>query len=97
MLCLSVMHRRLSVFIIMKHVLCLIRSITFQFQRALCAVQYSLFLIIFCFVSILNHSGAFAECYTEEDQKKCARHNVFLLYELGAFSAMVQLLGMEIE
>jgi len=42
-------------------------------------------------------TGVFTECYTEEDQKKYTRENVFLLYELGAFSSLVQLLGLEIE
>ena len=41
--------------------------------------------------------GVFAECNTEEDQKKYARQNVFLLYELGVFTTVIQLLGMEIE
>ena len=42
-------------------------------------------------------AGVFAECNTDEDQKINTIQNVFLLYELGLFSALVQLLSMEIE
>ena len=41
--------------------------------------------------------GVFAECNTEEDQKRYARQNAFLFYELGAFAVLVQLLSMEVE
>ncbi|XP_035677679.1 striatin-interacting protein 1-like isoform X1 [Branchiostoma floridae] len=41
--------------------------------------------------------GVFGECETEADQLKWARHNVFLLYDCGVFSACVELLSMEIE
>ena len=41
--------------------------------------------------------GVFAECNTEDDQKRNARQNVFLLYDLGVFTTLVQLLSMEIE
>jgi len=41
--------------------------------------------------------GVFAECNTEDDQKMLTYHNVFLLYELGVFSTLIQLLSMEIE
>jgi len=46
---------------------------------------------------MLKLLGVFAECNTEEDQKKYARQNVFLFYELGVFATLVQLLSMEIE
>lgn len=41
--------------------------------------------------------GAFGECYTEEQHSRNTRHNVFLLYECGAFNTFVQLLNMEVE
>jgi len=41
--------------------------------------------------------GVFAECNTEEDQKRTARQNAFLFYELGVFATLVQLLSMEVE
>jgi len=46
---------------------------------------------------VLHLPGVFAECNTEEDQKTHTYENVFLLYELGVFSVLIQLLSMEIE
>ena len=41
--------------------------------------------------------GVFSECATEEDQARWCRHNVFLLYDCGAFNIFVALLNMEAE
>ncbi|KAI8511230.1 Striatin-interacting protein 2, partial [Branchiostoma belcheri] len=42
-------------------------------------------------------TSVFGECETEADQLKWARHNVFVLYDCGVFSACVELLSMEID
>ncbi|KAJ8269741.1 hypothetical protein COCON_G00123480 [Conger conger] len=41
--------------------------------------------------------GVFDECDTEEDVLHWSRHNVFLLYDMGTFSALLELLSMEID
>lgn len=41
--------------------------------------------------------GSFSECHTDEQHINYTCHNVFLLYECGAFSTFVQLLNMEVE
>uniref|UniRef100_A0AAY4ENM5 Striatin interacting protein 2 n=1 Tax=Denticeps clupeoides TaxID=299321 RepID=A0AAY4ENM5_9TELE len=41
--------------------------------------------------------GVFDECDTEMDTLHCSRHNIFLLYEMGVFTALLELLSMEIE
>lgn len=43
------------------------------------------------------YSGVFDECDTETDVLYWSRHNVFLLYEMGIFTALLELLSMEIE
>lgn len=48
----------------------------------------------YCFEFI---AGIFAECELEEDQQRWSRHNVFLLYECGAFTTFLELLNLEIE
>lgn len=45
----------------------------------------------------LPHPGAFDECDTEADVLRWSRHNVFLLYGMGIFTALLELLSMEIE
>lgn len=47
----------------------------------------------FCLIFL----GVFDEHDKEEDQMKCARHNVFLLYESGFFVILVDLLNLEAE
>lgn len=42
-------------------------------------------------------AGTFDECDTEADVLHWSRHNVFLLYHMGIFSALLELLSMEIE
>ncbi|KAI0208952.1 Striatin-interacting protein 1 [Lamellibrachia satsuma] len=39
--------------------------------------------------------GVFSECSMEEEQVKWCRHNIFLLYDCGAFNIFVALLNME--
>ncbi|XP_072097464.1 striatin-interacting protein 2-like isoform X4 [Mobula birostris] len=41
--------------------------------------------------------GVFDDCYTEPEVIHWARYNVFLLYEMGMFGALVELLNMEID
>ncbi|GCC30099.1 hypothetical protein chiPu_0008544, partial [Chiloscyllium punctatum] len=41
--------------------------------------------------------GVFDDCYTETEVIHWARYNVFLLYEMGTFGALVELLNMEID
>ncbi|XP_078410808.1 striatin-interacting protein 1-like isoform X2 [Cetorhinus maximus] len=41
--------------------------------------------------------GVFDDCYTETEVVHWARYNVFLLYEMGTFGALVELLNMEID
>ncbi|XP_043944773.1 striatin-interacting protein 2 [Protopterus annectens] len=41
--------------------------------------------------------GVFEECDSEVDVLHWSRHNVFLLYEMGTFSAFLELLNMEID
>lgn len=48
-------------------------------------------------VSPPPHPGAFDECDSEADVLRWSRHNVFLLYEMGIFTALLELLSMEIE
>lgn len=43
------------------------------------------------------HPGVFDECDTEADVLQWSRHNVFLLYDMGIFTALLELLSMEIE
>ncbi|XP_076153357.1 striatin-interacting protein 1 homolog isoform X1 [Alosa pseudoharengus] len=41
--------------------------------------------------------GVFGDCCSEEDVLRWSRSNIFLLYEMGIFSALLELLSMEIE
>lgn len=41
--------------------------------------------------------GNFADCSTAEEQSKCARENIFQLYEYGLFPLLVQLIHFEVE
>jgi hypothetical protein len=41
--------------------------------------------------------GTFAECSCEAEVQHWVRYNIFLLLEVGTFSALVELLNMEIE
>ncbi|GCB65350.1 hypothetical protein scyTo_0007697 [Scyliorhinus torazame] len=41
--------------------------------------------------------GVFEDCYTETEVVHWARHNVFLLYEMGMFGALVELLNIEVD
>uniref|UniRef100_A0A674P599 Striatin interacting protein 2 n=1 Tax=Takifugu rubripes TaxID=31033 RepID=A0A674P599_TAKRU len=41
--------------------------------------------------------GAFDECDSEADVLRWSRHNVFLLYDMGIFTALLELLSMEID
>uniref|UniRef100_A0A9J7ZPK3 Striatin interacting protein 2 n=1 Tax=Cyprinus carpio carpio TaxID=630221 RepID=A0A9J7ZPK3_CYPCA len=41
--------------------------------------------------------GVFDECDTEADVLYWSRHNVFLLYDMGIFTALLELLSMEID
>uniref|UniRef100_A0A665WEG2 Striatin interacting protein 2 n=1 Tax=Echeneis naucrates TaxID=173247 RepID=A0A665WEG2_ECHNA len=41
--------------------------------------------------------GVFDECDTEVDVLHWSRHNIFLLYEMGIFTALLELLSMEID
>ncbi|XP_039616919.1 striatin-interacting protein 1 homolog isoform X2 [Polypterus senegalus] len=41
--------------------------------------------------------GVFAECDTEMEALYWSRHNIFLLYNMGTFTALLELLSMEIE
>uniref|UniRef100_A0A8D3CPM0 Striatin interacting protein 2 n=1 Tax=Scophthalmus maximus TaxID=52904 RepID=A0A8D3CPM0_SCOMX len=41
--------------------------------------------------------GAFDECDTEVDVLHWSRHNVFLLYDMGIFTALLELLSMEMD
>uniref|UniRef100_A0A8C6UPE5 Striatin interacting protein 2 n=1 Tax=Neogobius melanostomus TaxID=47308 RepID=A0A8C6UPE5_9GOBI len=41
--------------------------------------------------------GVFDECDTEVDVLHWSRHNVFLLYDMGIFTALLELLSMEID
>lgn len=43
------------------------------------------------------HPGAYDECDSEADVLRWSRHNVFLLYDMGIFTALLELLSMEIE
>lgn len=49
------------------------------------------------FPSHLLSPGVFDECDTEVDVLHWSRHNVFLLYDMGIFTALLELLSMEIE
>uniref|UniRef100_A0AAR2JTI3 Striatin interacting protein 2 n=1 Tax=Pygocentrus nattereri TaxID=42514 RepID=A0AAR2JTI3_PYGNA len=41
--------------------------------------------------------GVFDECDTEADVLHWSRHNIFLLYDMGIFTALLELLSMEID
>lgn len=41
--------------------------------------------------------GTFAECSSETEVQHWMRYNIFLLLDVGTFSALVELLNMEIE
>ena len=41
--------------------------------------------------------GVYDECDSDVDVLYWARHNVFLLYHMGVFTALLELLNMEIE
>lgn len=49
------------------------------------------------FVSLCPSSGTFAECSSETEVQYWMRYNIFLLLDVGTFSALVELLNMEIE
>lgn len=56
------------------------------------------------FIHVLMHmktqclfSGTFGECSSEMEVQHWMRYNVFLLLDVGAFTALVELLNMEIE
>lgn len=46
---------------------------------------------------VFSSSGVFDECDTEVDVLHWSRNNVFLLYDMGIFTALLELLSMEIE
>lgn len=53
---------------------------------------------------VISHGGAFcfslgtfAECSSEAEVQHWMRYNIFLLLDVGTFSALVELLNMEIE
>ncbi|XP_078091901.1 striatin-interacting protein 1-like isoform X9 [Mustelus asterias] len=50
-----------------------------------------------CFEEDFAIHGVFDDCYTETEVVHWARYNVFLLYEMGTFGALVELLNMEID
>lgn len=56
--------------------------------------KYSFFCVC---VNVYVNKGVFDECHTEADVLQWSRHNVFLLYEMGIFTALLELLSMEIE
>lgn len=41
--------------------------------------------------------GTFSECSSEAEVQHWMRYNIFLLLDVGTFSALVELLNMEIE
>lgn len=43
------------------------------------------------------YPGTFAECSSEAEVQHWMRYNIFLLLDVGTFSALVELLNMEIE
>lgn len=47
--------------------------------------------------SRLVSPGVFDECDTEVDVLHWSRHNIFLLYDMGIFTALLELLSMEME
>ena len=77
--------------------------ILYSTDRALIGSIVSLSFLFVCIFRVvlltceLVSSGNFAECELEEDQQRWSRHNVFLLYDCGAFTTFVELLNMEIE
>lgn len=52
-------------------------------------------LIFGCF--FFFYPGTFAECSSEAEVQHWMRYNIFLLLDVGTFSALVELLNMEIE
>lgn len=52
---------------------------------------------LYFFLLSLLFPGVFDECDTEVDVLHWSRHNVFLLYDMGIFTALLELLSMEIE
>lgn len=50
-----------------------------------------------CLRFVLFFSGTFAECSCEAEVQYWMRYNIFLLLDVGTFSALVELLNMEIE
>lgn len=51
----------------------------------------------YSFVYGHSSSGTFAECSSETEVQYWMRYNIFLLLDVGTFSALVELLNMEIE
>lgn len=49
------------------------------------------------FIKIDFSLGTFAECSCEAEVQHWMRYNIFLLLDVGTFSALVELLNMEIE
>lgn len=47
--------------------------------------------------SLWPSPGVFGDCDNEDDVLHWSRHNSFLLYRLGTFTAFLELLNMEIE
>lgn len=52
---------------------------------------------IYIKIYVFPYPGVFDECDTEVDVLHWSRHNVFLLYDMGIFTALLELLSMEIE
>lgn len=48
-------------------------------------------------VALSGPLGTFGECDSEVDVLHWSRYNCFLLYQMGTFSAFLELLHMEIE
>lgn len=55
------------------------------------------FLFIFQSGKSCFSPGTFAECSSEAEVQHWMRYNIFLLLDVGTFSALVELLNMEIE
>uniref|UniRef100_A0A8C6KNL3 Striatin interacting protein 2 n=1 Tax=Nothobranchius furzeri TaxID=105023 RepID=A0A8C6KNL3_NOTFU len=70
--------------------------------------SHGVFVIKMTEISLINHRndqflcptfllGVFDECDTEVDVLHWSRHNIFLLYDMGLFTALLELLSMEID
>lgn len=56
-----------------------------------------MYIFILNFLSTCLCPGTFAECSSEAEVQHWMRYNIFLLLDVGTFSALVELLNMEIE